>query len=287
VRACKCSNLLSAVEQGLSVLTSSGTVLRRGFTTGTTAAAACKAAVLSLEREVHEVAVTMPCGITVTLPVSANRGAASCIKDAGDYADDITAGIEIAAHAMKAQSGIRIVHGEGVGTFIRDTPRYRREAPAISPPALQCILRSIEEAIHESGIPGATVILSIPMGAALAQRTLNPAMGISGGISVLGTTGLVEPWDDHVGEAVLDRIARSEHVVMTTGRIGLRYARLLFPDHEAVLVGNRLGPALRQARGDVVLCGLPGQILRLINTGVLTGTGFPLVHELAASTASG
>ncbi len=285
VRACRQPELLPDVERGLCILTASGDVLRRGYTTGTTAAAACKAAVISLARKVSEVTVTIPCGLTVTLAADAYRGNASCFKDAGDHADDVTAGLEFVACAIPASSGIQFVPGEGIGIFVRDTPRSRAGTPAISAPALASINRALREAVTEADLPGATVILSVPRGAAIAQKTLNPRVGIAGGISILGTTGLVEPWNDHLEGSVLDRVARAEKVVLTTGRTGLRYSRLFFPQHEAVLVGSRIRPALEQAHGDVVLCGLPGLILKFMNPDVLAGTGCATVEELAATPA--
>ena len=87
------AGLASVREQALAVLTSSGTVLKRGYTTGTTAAACCKAAILSLEEEIREVDVPTPSGIRVCVPVEASRGVASCRKYSGDYPGDATAGI--------------------------------------------------------------------------------------------------------------------------------------------------------------------------------------------------
>ncbi len=287
VAACRSPELLPEVRRGLAVLTASGSVLRRGFSTGTTAAAACKAAVLSLaEGEVKGVGITLPCGIAVRVPVDAYRGTASCWKDAGDYPSDVTAGLEFVATAVPSLSGsIQFVPGEGIGSFARDTPRHRQGTPAISAPALTCIRRSIDEAVEEAGFHGATVILTAPRGAEVAQKTLNPKMGIQAGISVLGTTGLVEPWDDHLTEGVLDRIARASprEVVLTTGRVGLRYSRLLFPEHEAILVGSRLSEAIGAIDGGATICGLPGLILRFINPDLLDGTGCATVEELSES----
>jgi cobalt-precorrin-5B (C1)-methyltransferase len=286
VAACRSPALLEDVRRGLAVLTASGTVLRRGFTTGTTAAAACKAAVLSLACDtVEEVDVTLPCGIAVRLPVAGYRGPASCRKDAGDYTGDVTAGLEFVAMAAPSLSGgVQFVPGEGIGSFARDTPRHLRGTPAISAPALDCIRRSIDEAVEEADLSGTTVILTVPRGAEVAQKTLNPKIGVHGGISVLGTTGFVEPWDDHMTEGVLDRIARAPGaVVLTTGRLGLRYSRLLFPEHEAILVGNKLEEALGAVDGDAVICGLPGLILKFMDPDVLEGTGCVTVEELSAT----
>ncbi|MBA7474539.1 Cobalt-precorrin-5B C(1)-methyltransferase [subsurface metagenome] len=286
VAACRSPDLLPDVRRGLAVLTASGSVLRRGFTTGTTAAAACKAAVLSLALDtVEEVDVTLPCGIGVRIPVDAYRGRASCWKDAGDYPSDVTAGLEFVATAVPSLSGgVQFVPGEGIGSFGRNTHRHLQGTPAISAPALDCIRRSIDEAVLEAGLHGTTVILTISRGAAVAQKTLNPKVGVHGGISVLGTTGLVEPWDDHMMEGVLDRIARAPgEVVLTTGRLGLRYSRLLFPEREAILVGSQLREVLRAADGDAAICGLPGLILKFMNPDVLKGTGCATVEELSAT----
>lgn len=285
IEACWSPALLPDVRRGLAVLTASGEILRRGFTTGTTAAAACKAAILSLTEgeEVVGVGITLPCGLSVRIPVSARWGTASCWKDSGDYPDDVTAGLEFVATAAPSISGaVQFVPGEGIGSFARDTHRYRQGTPAISEAALECIKQSIAEGVEEADLPGVTVILTIPRGAEVAQKTLNPKIGVHGGISVLGTTGFVEPWDDHLMEGVLDRIAKApDGVVLTTGRLGLRYSRLFFPEREAILVGNNLSEALQAADGDVAICGLPGLILKFMNPDVLDGTGYVTVEDLS------
>jgi cobalt-precorrin-5B (C1)-methyltransferase len=90
----------------------------------------------------------------------------------------------------------------------------------------------------------------------------------------------VEPWDDHLAESVRDRVAAADRPVITTGRIGLRYSRMLFPDREVILAGGRIGEALDAARGEVTLCGLPGLILRYLDPSILEGTGCATVAEL-------
>jgi cobalt-precorrin-5B (C1)-methyltransferase len=283
VKKCSSPELLRLAGEGLGVLTSTGTVIRRGYTTGTTAAAACKAAILSLSGVVTSVPVHLPCGLVVSVPVFGLAGNASCKKYAGDYHDDVTAGCEFIAEASPLPEGIRFVPGEGIGRFSRDTPRFRKGEPAISPAPLECILRSIQEAIDQLGLPGVRVKLQIPLGEEIARKTLNPRIGVEGGLSVLGTTGLVEPWDDHLEESMRERISTSRNTVLTTGRIGIRYARLLYPDHDIILVGGKIGEALDAAKGEVILFGLPGLILRYINPHILEGSGFSTVEEYAAS----
>lgn len=283
VEACGDENDLLLAASGFGVLTASGKVLRRGLSTGTTAAAACKAAVLSLSRTLSTVAVRLPCGLVAILPVEAEGGRAVARKDPGDYADDITGGLAFEATASAAGEGIAFVAGTGVGRFARDTPRYAAGDPAISPTARWCIDNAIREAAEEAGLAGVRVTLSIPRGAEVGARTLNPRVGVEGGISVLGSTGLVEPWDDHLTESAFERIAAAQRVVITTGRVGLRHSRMLFPDHEVVLVGKYMQKGLDAARGEVILCGLPALILKFIDPGILEDTGYETVEELSAS----
>ena len=270
-------------QEGRAVLTSSGSVLRRGFTTGTTAAAAAKAAVLSLRQEIASVTITLPCGISIDVPARGAGGSASCRKYAGDYPHDITADLEFCAIATREPGSMTVLFGEGIGRFSRDTPRYRNGSPAVSPQALSCIVRSVQEALDQLGESGISVQISAPGGTAIGPRTLNPKIGVIGGISVLGTTGFVEPWDDHLTGSALERIAAAEHPVLTTGRTGLRFSRLLFPDREVILIGGKIREALLAAKGDLTLCGLPALILRYIDPDILAGTGYSTVEEFAAS----
>lgn len=279
--ACDSDEERRLAESGMGVLTADGTVLRRGLSTGTTAAAAARAAVLSLARPCTAVTIRLPCGILVPVPVEAADGAASCRKDPGDYPGDATAGAVITARATPA-SATAITAGEGIGRYARDTPRFHRGEPAISEAARAAILAAVGDACAELGLSGATVILAVPGGAAIADRTLNRRVGIEGGISILGTTGLVEPWDDHLGESVLARVADADPVVLTTGRIGLGHARRRYPGTSVVLVGGRIGEAIHAAPGRVTLLGLPGLILKHLMPDVLDGTGYATVEELAA-----
>jgi cobalt-precorrin-5B (C1)-methyltransferase len=188
---------------------------------------------------------------------------------------------------MPQEEGIRLIPGEGIGRFSRDTPRYKKGEPAISHAPLDCINRSIVEALVMTGLSGVQVTIKIPAGKEIGKKTLNPRIGVEGGISVLGTTGLVEPWDDHLGSSVIERIIAAENPVLTTGRIGMRYARLLYPDREVILVGGKIAEALAAAKGDIVLCGLPALILRQIKPDLLDGTGFETVEEFAVSPGFG
>lgn len=288
VERCQDPYRLHLAEEGLAVLTASGTVLVRGYTTGTTAAAACMAAVLTTDGPpALSVPVTLPCGLVVDVPVNAEGGRATARKFAGDYPDDVTAGIEFVASVLPAAEGIQIRFGEGVGRFSRDTPRYKKDAPAVSPPALACIEESVREAMESAGLPGVRIELSVPEGRAVGEKTLNPRVGVLGGISILGSTGLVEPWDDHLTESSLSRISAARRPVLTTGRVGLRFARLRFPEDEVILVGGKIGESLAAVKGEAILFGLPALILRFIRPGILEGTGYGTVEELSVSPVFG
>ena len=283
VQACTDAGARKQVADGLAVLTSDGTVLRRGFTTGTTAAAACKAAVLSLRGPVMSVCITLPCGLRCEVGAVGKGGSGRARKYSGDYTDDITAGLLFCAEARETASGITVHVGDGIGRFVRTTPRYDVGDPAVSPPSWASIRCAVTEAAVELHLPGVAVTLTIPKGAAIGKQTLNPKVGVIGGISVLGSTGLVEPWDDHLSEDVFERIRHTDMPVLTTGRVGLRYARMLFPENEVVLVGKFMGKGIEAAGGNAVLCGLPALILKFINPAILEGSGYETVEELTMS----
>ncbi len=114
----------------------------------------------------------------------------------------------------------------------------------------------------------------------MGAKTLNPQVGVEGGISILGTTGFVKPWSDHLGETRMDLIRDASNVVLTTGRIGMRYSQMLFPEHTVVMVGSRLDEGIKASGGETVICGLPGLILKWATPDILDGTGFNTVIEM-------
>ncbi|MDY3202879.1 MAG: cobalt-precorrin-5B (C(1))-methyltransferase, partial [Methanocorpusculum sp.] len=160
---CRDEKALAAAKSGFGLLTSTGAVLRRGFTTGSTAAAACYAAVASLAFPVASAPILLPCGILAEIPAVGKDGKGHARKFSGDYPNDITAGILICAKASPAGE-ISLETGEGVGRFVRETPRYQKGAAAVSPPAKKEILDAISSACRAAGLPGASVILTIPDG---------------------------------------------------------------------------------------------------------------------------
>lgn len=263
--------LQSGILSGRYVLLSDGSHLRRGFTTGTTAAAAAKAAVLSLKGDISEVSVPTPAGIRAFLPVNAKNGRACAIKDSGDHAGDVTGGIEIRAKAKENET-ILIKVGPGIGS--------KNGKPAINPSPMHQIEEAIKEALLETKLRGALVTISIPRGREVAGKTLNEKIGIKGGLSILGTTGFVEPWNEHLGEMKEELIEKADKVVLTTGRIGMRFSNMLFPGYTVILIGSDISRGLAAAKGEVIICGLPGLILKWANSQVLKNSRYLTIQEM-------
>jgi cobalt-precorrin-5B (C1)-methyltransferase len=253
--------------------------LKRGLTTGTTAAAACKAAVLSLKKPIDFIEVTTPVGIKVSLTVIAKKGYCIAVKDGGDHQFDITNGLEIVALARPSEETV-LKAGKGIGRIMAKGLCDELGKPAISPSARQQIMKAIQEGLEESGLAGAEIELSIPQGERLAKNTLNPRLGIVGGISILGSTGFVEPWNDHLTMSRIEELKDAKNVVVTTGRTGLKFSRILFPDHKAVLMGSQLDRLEFEEGQESIICGLPALILKWAWPQVLEGTSFGTIAEM-------
>ncbi len=268
--------LKAYIQSGRYVLLSNGSLLRRGYTTGTTAAASAKAAVLSLKKSVSEVSAPTPSGIRAILKVVAKNGKASATKDPGDHASDATGGIEIVAVARE-QDDIVIKAGSGIG--------LKKGIPAINPSPMRQIEEAVKEALAETGLKGAYVTISVTQGKEIAKKTLNGKLGITGGISILGTTGFVEPWNEHLGEMKEELISQSDRLVLTTGRLGMRFSNMLFPDHTVILIGSDISRGLSAAKekADVIISGLPGLILKWSYPDILKNSGYLTVQEMIDS----
>jgi cobalt-precorrin-5B (C1)-methyltransferase len=262
------------ISSGCYVFLSDGRLLRRGYTTGTTAAAAAKAAVLSLIKEVCEIEVKTPIGLRVKLSVRTEKGKAFAYKFSGDHATDVTNKIEIIACA-KENNTILINAGKGIG--------MKKGSPAINPSPMHQIEEAIKEALIETGLKGADVIISVPMGETIAKKTLNEKIGITGGISILGTTGFVEPWNEHLGEMKEELIKNAKRLILTTGRIGMCFSHMLFPDYTVILIGSDISRGIAASNGEVIICGLPGLILKWAKPDILKKIGHLTVQEMIDS----
>jgi len=272
--------LKKLVESGFYAITSSGTLLRRGLSTGTIAAAAAKAAVLSIKEPIQEVDILTPVGIRVPVTVKAAHGSAIAEKPPSDYHTDITEGLQFGAEAARAGELI-LSTGEGIGIVQRRGLRVPIGEAAINPEARNTIMCAIQEGVRVAGLRGASVTLTARNGEKIARKTLNPKIGIAGGISVLGTTGFVEPWNECLVCSMEDLIERAERVVLTTGRTGFKFAHLYFPEYTPILVGSNIDRAVGKARGkNIIIMGLPALILKWGNPTILNGTSANTIKEL-------
>ena len=225
--------------------------LHSGLTTGTCATAAAVAAVLRLlkKEKPEEVPVLLPDGETIYVPVSYSGAYASVFKDAGDD-PDVTNGLEIRA-SVKPSETFEILGGEGVGRFTLPGFDYPPGEAAINKAPREMIRQNLES----YGVP-LQVTISVPEGAEIARRTFNPRLGIEGGISIIGVSGIVKPFSE---EAFIESIRKcmtvakasgSERVVINSGGKSERFVRALYPtlpQQAFVEYGNYIGETLKIA----------------------------------------
>lgn len=255
--------------------------LRRGHTTGTCAAAAAKAAMTAMltGRPVDSVEILTPKGILLDLPVedlSFSEGCARCAvrKDGGDDID-ATNGILVYSEVRKTASGIDIDGGAGVGRVTRKGLDQPVGNAAINRVPRAMIREAVEDVSSSLGYTGGiSVTVTIPEGERLADKTFNPRLGIVGGISVLGTSGIVEPMSE---TALIDTIVTEMNVrgaegwdtiLVVPGNYGKDFTEGI-PGIDADLavkcsnfVGDMLDHAV-QMGVDVVLVGNLGKLVKL------------------------
>jgi cobalt-precorrin-5B (C1)-methyltransferase len=235
--------------------------LHSGLTTGTCATAAAIAATIRLTKGEMpaEVPVLLPDGETIHVPVGYGDGYTYCIKEAGDD-PDVTNGIEV--RAMVDYGEPIILGGKGVGRFTLPGFDYPPGEAAINKGPREMIRANIKENVR--------IIISVPDGAEIAKRTFNPRLGIEGGISIIGVSGIVKPFSE---EAFLDSIRKcmtvakasgSERVVINSGGKSERFVKALYPElpqQAFVEYGNYIGETLKMAHELDVKCVTLGVML--------------------------
>lgn len=259
-----------------------GKKLRCGYTTGSCASAAASAAVtMWLTKEiVPTVHLTTPQGLVLQLePKDCQIGeeSASCAiqKDAGDD-PDMTDGVLVYATVWPISSGIVLKAGRGVGTVTRKGLPCKEGEPAINPVPQDMIRRAVQEASQRHGYTGGfTVTISIPGGEEIARKTFNPRLGIVGGLSILGTSGIVEPMSekaliDTIHTEMNSRRANGErHLLAFFGNYGVDFSNnTLGLDTEKRVtcsnyVGDMLDYAVYAGFEDVLLIGHIGKLIKL------------------------
>jgi cobalt-precorrin-5B (C1)-methyltransferase len=280
-----------------------GRALRTGWTTGTCAAAAAKAAATALRTgEVQRtVEIALPSGRRVGFPVDscelepAERAQAVVVKDAGDD-PDVTHGAHLTATVTWRKSpGIELDGGVGVGVVTKPGLGLEPGTPAINPVPRAMITQAVGEAV-DLGSSGIRVVISVPEGERMAGKTTNARLGIIGGISILGTTGIVRPfstasWRASVEQAVSVLAAQGETmaVLCTGGRTEQAAMTLLpgLPEICFIEVGDFTGAALRRAVacgvGRIVFAGMAGKLAKLAGGVLMTHyTRSKVPHDLLA-----
>ncbi|MEN8135014.1 MAG: cobalt-precorrin-5B (C(1))-methyltransferase [Thermodesulfobacteriota bacterium] len=291
--------------------------LRSGYTTGACAAAAAKAAVLLAggELPVQVVDIPFPDGSRHTFTVhycgdfgGGEKFRASVIKDAGDD-PDVTNGAEIVATIREIAGepeDIIIRAGDGVGTVTKPGLAIAPGEPAINPVPRQMIREAVHEIWRPDGAIALEVEISIPDGRELAKKTLNYRLGIIGGLSVLGTTGIVRPVSAEAWTATITasmdvaRAAGLDEVILSTGRTSEKgaFSVLSLEEEAGVMMGDYLEFSLQEAArhgfGKINLAGMWAKVLKAameipqthVRHGALeTGQALEFLAELGAETS--
>jgi cobalt-precorrin-5B (C1)-methyltransferase len=280
---------------------------REGFTTGACAAAAAKAATRVLVRHasIEAIETTLPNGRRHTFLLERcepGNDAALCsvVKDGGDD-PDCTHGAEIVAEVKLSDTpGVDLRGGEGVARVTKPGLGLEVGGPAINPVPRRNITEMVKEELASSPRPGAVVTISVPGGEEMAEQTINARLGLLGGISILGTTGIVKPYSTAAYKAsVLQAIdvARErgiDELVLTTGGKSEAYAMRLyahFAEEAFVQVGDFVGVGIRHcARRHAtraVVVGMIGKLSKMADGKTMThAAGSEVNMDLLASIAS-
>ena len=255
-------------------------VLQYGNTTGANATAAAKAAVITLlDKPVDHVGIPSPLGIRFELLVkeckklSDNTAIAYTIKNAGEDID-ATDKIEICAEVKLTDTGkININGGKGVGVVTKQGLPIPIGEAAINPTPRKMIKQAIREVLPKG--KGVEVTISVPQGETVAKKTQNSKLGIIGGISILGTTGVVRPlsinaYKSSLVPALEVALAQNyEQIFLVPGNIGEKLAKKVFavPEDDIVQTGDYMGYILEKAveKGakKIVIFGHPGKLVKL------------------------
>lgn len=282
--------------------------LRSGFTTGACSAAAAKAATLALlnQQPVALIEITLPIGRKQSFAMercefTSNEATCVVIKDAGDD-PDCTHGAHLTASvSWTNRSGeIEIDRGAGVAVITKPGVGLDVGAPAITPVPRRNITDMVREAAGEAlNNRGLRVVISVPGGEEMAKKTQNERLGILGGISILGTTGIVVPFSTGAFKVSISqgidvaRAAGHDTVVLTTGGKSEEFAMKILglPPECYVQMGDFVGFAIKAcaARGVrwIAICGMPGKMSKIAKGKMQThAAGSDVDLEFLASIAA-
>jgi cobalt-precorrin-5B (C1)-methyltransferase len=259
-----------------------GKILRCGYTTGSCAAAAAKAAgIMTLEGvPLNKISIDTPKGVELTLDIldaqiSVDFASCAVRKYSGDD-PDVTNGALVYAKVERIDRGITIDGGEGVGRATRPGLDQPVGAAAINTTPREMITRELRKAAKERGYDGGfSVVVSVPGGKETAKRTFNPRLGITGGISIIGTTGIVEPMSSQaMSDSVRLQIKQlkaegARDLSLSPGNYGETFMRetlKLSPDFHVVcsnFIGDAIDAAIELNFRRILLVGHIGKLVKL------------------------
>jgi cobalt-precorrin-5B (C1)-methyltransferase len=259
--------LIGEIKCGRVVLLEDGELLKRGYTTGTCATAASKAAALLFAgKEAEKVEITTSAGIEVTMDVETAdaKECSACVRvDSGDYNGDTFSGLLICAKArlfpvfaIRAGKGIGIIKKAGLGKI---------GAPDIYPH----ILMDIETNVKEVITGGVEIEIFVPEGEKIAKDTVLPMLGIEGGIPIFGATGFIEPYTKDGYKHVIDALVsgKKKFLGVSTGEKSKRIAveKLDIPVDNIVVAGNFVCYAIEKSKAKKkVIFAMPAKICDLL-----------------------
>ncbi len=266
-----------------SFVVKNGKELKSGYTTGScaTAAAVCALHAILTKKPVQKASITLPSNEIACLPISEinfSENSANCIviKDAGDD-PDVTHGAKICADVtLTSNSEIIIDGGAGVGRVTCEGLKQKIGEAAINPIPMKMIRENITALMKKHGYSGGVkIIISVEQGEEIAKNTFNERLGIIGGISILGTTGIVEPMSEKAIidtiKLTIDKIActQNDYILLVFGNYGEEFCKnkLNLDIKNSVQISNFVGEALDYVKyknfKNILLVGHTGKIIKL------------------------
>ncbi|WP_025025667.1 cobalt-precorrin-5B (C(1))-methyltransferase [Caldalkalibacillus mannanilyticus] len=270
--------------------------MRSGYTTGACATAATKAALLALitQKSQLEATTMLPIGKIVTFKMESCEyteamATAGTIKDAGDDPDATHGALILSTVKWIEGQEIELDGGVGVGRVTKPGLPVPVGEAAINPVPRRTILEVAQEVLQEYKVErGVQIVISVPQGEEIAKKTLNERLGIIGGISILGTRGIVVPFSTSAYKASIvqalhvAQASQCDHVAITTGGRSEKYAMELYPDlpEEAFIeMGDFVGFTLQQCKRlnlrKVTMVGMMGKFSKVAQ-------GIMMVHSKSA-----
>lgn len=236
-----------------------------------------------MQSQLSEIQSTLPNGQDVRFALhrctqpDGDQATCSIIKDAGDD-PDCTHGAEIIAtvELFEDRQGVQIDGGEGVATVTRAGLGLEVSTAAINPIPRKNITEMVQQELDQSRYRGARVVISVPAGEEMAKKTTNARLGLIGGISILGTTGIVTPYSTAayrasvVQQIALARTSGIDQIVLTTGGRSETFAMQLYPDFQDAafiqagdFIGASLAAARKQKMRTAIIVGMMGKLSKM------------------------